>query len=130
MNGKFFCIWMCIAMIVTLMPSMAFADETSASDTIDATIAIVEGDENGRESYNTGTIIMDVEPGSLAESCVIGIGTDTDFCPMSGSPDSYTISVKKDEWAEAVTKKNPNEEEPLYQGDSDDSTLALKITTL
>lgn len=116
MKRKLFCVWMCIAMIVTLMPSMAFADETSANDTIAATIAIVDEDENGRESYNTGTITMDVEPGNLAESCVIGIGTDTDFCPMSGSPDSYTISVKKDEWAEAVTKKNPNEEEPLCEG--------------
>ena len=116
MKRKLFCVWMCIAMIVTLMPSMAFADETSANDTIAATIAIVDEDENGRESYNTGTITMDVEPGNLAESCVIGIGTATDFCPMSGSPDSYTISVKKDEWAEAVTKKKPNEEAPLCAG--------------
>lgn len=32
MKGKLFCIWMCIAMIVTLMPSMAFADETKKRD--------------------------------------------------------------------------------------------------
>lgn len=29
MKRKLFCIWMCIAMIVTLMPSMAFAEDTS-----------------------------------------------------------------------------------------------------
>ena len=29
MKRKLFCVWMCIAMIVTLMPSMAFAEELS-----------------------------------------------------------------------------------------------------
>lgn len=29
MKRKLFCVWMCIAMIVTLMPSMAFAEDTS-----------------------------------------------------------------------------------------------------
>ena len=31
MRRKLFCIWMCIVMIVTLMPSMAFAEESAAN---------------------------------------------------------------------------------------------------
>ena len=33
MKRKLFCIWMCIALLVTLMPSMAFADETAGGST-------------------------------------------------------------------------------------------------
>ena len=35
MKRKLFCVWMCIAMIVTLMPSMAFAEDTSLSTEAD-----------------------------------------------------------------------------------------------
>lgn len=91
-------------MIVTPMPSMAFADEHERYNRGNDCECGHE-DENGRESYNTGTITMDAEPGNLAESCVIGIGTATDFCPMSSIPDSYTISVKKMDGVRQLRRK-------------------------
>ena len=125
MKRKLFCVWMCIAMIVTLMPSMAFAKETSASPEVQATstsnaiagsIAVVSWDENGQESYDTSGATMQVYPGASTEYCAFGTGTGDAFQPMEASPDTCTISVQKDSWENVQTKNDSSYADPLYEG--------------
>ncbi len=139
MKRKLFCVWMCIAMIVTLMPSMAFAEDTSlsteadidmeneavaspevqaasTSNAIAGSIAVVSWDENGQESYDTSGVTMQVCPGASTEYCVIGTGTGDAFQPMQEMPDTCTISAVKDGSGSVQTKNDPSEADPLYAG--------------
>lgn len=132
MKGKLFCIWMCIAMIVTLMPSAAFANEINATATeqmgneimqatntnnaMAGSIALVSRDENDQKKYDTdSTFTMQVRPGQELVSFCIGTGEGENFVPLGTAPESCIISVKKDTWEEAVQKTNPNWQEPLYE---------------
>ena len=132
MKRKLFCIWMCIALIVSLMPSAAFAGEINAAateqmgnemmrvintnDAMTGSIALVSRDENDQERYDTDSAFtMQVRPGQELVSFCIGTGEGENFVPLGSTPDSCIISVKKDTWEEAVQKMNPSWQEPLYE---------------
>lgn len=105
MKRKLFCVWMCIAMIVTLMPSMAFADETSASPEVQAastsnaiagTIAVTRENEEEELEYEI----------SSEQEEVMRLPYSTDWWFSFGTGDNGTFSAAENiSEAEIIIKK-------------------------
>ena len=57
-----------------------------------------------------------VSAGSENNRYYMGTETSGKFSPIPKDPDSYSITVKRDGWNEAVSKDNPGWENPLWAG--------------
>ena len=163
MKKKFFAIVLCMALIVTMLPFNAFAEETEAqnmntdinvqeaeqADNAEDNIseAQQESDAEDNEAYKVKTLASEnlsaaagciakaswddennktytvmnsddiyVSAGSENNRYYMGTETSGKFSPIPQDPDSYSITVKKDGWTEAVSKDNPGWENPLWAG--------------
>ena len=98
----------------------AYKVKTLASENLSAAagcIAKASWDDENNKTYtvmNSDDIY--VSAGSENNRYYMGTETSGKFSPIPQDPDSYSITVKKDGWNEAVSKDNPGWENPLWAG--------------
>ncbi len=98
MKRKLFCIWMCIAMIVTLMPSMAFAEELSAE------AILAKYDEDADDYYFSATETVYASAGRGGYYYYLGTKSGDSFTEANSKQlESCTMTVKKDEIVQGKT---------------------------
>lgn len=179
MKKRFFAIVLCMAMIVTMLPFNAFAEEEAEAqgttdismqnvqtvdeeeeeeenlvteaetpqEAVDASslllaantetavagsIACVNWDDNENEKYSVVTeSSLPVSIGCGSNYLFLGKMESGEFCPAPGALESYSITVDKNGWSEAVSKENPTWDDPLRAGgfegsyDCDEEALYL-----
>ena len=106
MKRKLFCIWMCIALIVTLIPSMAFAEELSEALAVqtgnedeqqgEAEAVLAKYDEDADNYYFSATETVYASAGGDGSYYYLGTKSGDHFTEANSEQlESCTMTVKK-----------------------------------